>query len=102
MRKFKKGDLVEVISGRDKGKQGKIESVQPNSHKVVVEKVNIVKKHVKPSDNDKGGIIEVSLPIDWSNVKLVAPGSKKLTRVGFVVTDKGKQRVAKVTGNTLK
>lgn len=98
--KIKKDDMVRVIAGGDKGNEGKVLSVDTKSGKVVVEGVNLVKKHTKPSmANQAGGIIEQEAPIDISNVMLLADG--KTTRVGFKVEGDKKVRYAKATGKTI-
>lgn len=79
--KLKVGDKVLVIAGKDKGKQGKITKTLRNDNKVIVEKINIVKKHVKPQGNDKtGGIIDMESPIHASNVQLFDSKTNKPTR----------------------
>jgi len=95
--KIKKDDLVKVITGKDKGKEGKVLSVDTKNNKVLVEGVNMVSKHSKPSmTNQQGGIIEKEAPIDISNVMYVHKG--KPVRVGFQGEKKDKVRVAKVNG----
>ncbi len=95
--KIKKDDLVQVITGKDKGKSGKVLSVDTKNHKVLVEGVNMVSKHSKPSmTNQQGGIIEKEAPIDISNVMYVHKG--KPVRIGFQGEKKDKVRVAKVNG----
>jgi len=95
--KIKKGDLVKVIAGKDKDKEGKVLSVDTKNGKVIVEGVNMVFKHSKPSyQNQTGGIIEKEAPIDISNVMYLYKG--KTVRVGFTGTGKDKKRVAKVGG----
>lgn len=95
--KIKKDDLVQVITGKDKGKSGKVLSVDTQNHKVLVEGVNMVSKHSKPSmTNQQGGIIEKEAPIDISNVMYVHKG--KPVRIGFQGEKKDKVRVAKVNG----
>ena len=95
--KIKKGDLVKVIAGKDNGKEGKVLSVDTKNHKVIVEGVNKVFKHSKPSmANQQGGIIEKEAPIDISNVMYLYKG--KPVRVGFKGEGKDKKRVAKVGG----
>ena len=80
----KKGDKVKVISGKDKGKQGVILKAFPKKNRVIVEGVNIVKKHAKPSQaNPQGGIIEMEAPIHVSNVMPLDPETKEPTRVGY-------------------
>ena len=96
--KIKKGDTVKVIAGKDKDKEGKVLSV--NEGKVIVEGVNMVTKHAKPSmANQQGGIINKEAPIDISNVMVMVKG--KATRVGFKVEDGKKVRVAKSTGEVI-
>ena len=100
MQKIKKGDTVQIIAGKDKGSEGKILSVDPKNGKVVVEGLNMVTKHSKPSQaNPNGGIVEKEAPIDISNVMLVVGG--KTTRVGFEIKDGKKVRVAKATGKVI-
>ena len=95
--KIKKGDTVKVITGKDKGKEGKVISVDVQKGKVVVEGVNMITKHSKPSQaNPNGGIIQKEAAIDISYVMLVVGG--KATRVGFEIKDGKKVRVAKATG----
>ena len=98
--KIKKGDMVRVIAGGDKGNEGKVISVDTKTNRVVVEGVHLVKKHTKPSmSNQAGGIIEQEAPIDISNVMLLSDG--KTTRVGFKVEDGKKVRYAKATGKAI-
>ena len=97
--KIKKDDLVRVIAGKDKGKEGKVLSVDPKNHKVLVEGVNKVYKHSKPSvHNQQGGIIEKEAPIDISNVMYLYKGNT--VRVGFQGEKKDKVRVARINGKT--
>jgi large subunit ribosomal protein L24 len=100
MKKIKKGDTVLVISGKDKGKKSKVLKVLPNENKVVVENVNIVKKHQRPTQQMReGGIIEQPKPIDISKVMLICPNCEKQTRVGFKFLDNGtKVRYCKKCG----
>ena len=96
------GDKVVVIAGNDKGKEGTIQKVYPKLNKVVVENVNIRKKHKKPTQaNPEGSIVEVYAPIDASNVALVDPKTKKATRIGYKEVKGKKVRVAKKSGQTL-
>ena len=96
--KIKKGDTVKVIAGKDNGSEGKVLSVKDG--KVLVEGINMITKHAKPSQaNPDGGIIQKEAPIDISNVMLVVKG--KATRVGFKVEDGKKVRVAKTTGKVI-
>lgn len=98
--KIKKGDTVKVIAGKDNGKEGKVISVDQKNHKVLVEGVNVVTKHAKPSQaNPEGGIIQKEAPIDISNVMYVHKG--KATRVGFKIEKDKKVRYAKSTGEVI-
>jgi len=92
--KLRRDDMVVVISGRDKGKTGKVVAVLPKEYKVVVEGVNVVKKHTKPSQkNPKGGILDVTKAIDASKVMVLDPKTGKPARIGYNVTAKGKERI---------
>jgi len=96
--KIKKGDTVKVIAGKDKDKEGKVLAV--NHGRVVVEGINMITKHTKPSAaNQQGGILNKEAPIDISNVMYLHKG--KVTRVGFEVKDGKKVRVAKTTGEVI-
>ena len=98
--KIKKGDTVKIIAGKDKDKEGKVLSVDSKNAKVVVEGVNMITKHAKPSAaNQNGGIIQKEAPIDISNVMLVVKG--KATRVGFKMENGKKVRFAKSTGEVI-
>ena len=99
---LKKGDKVIVIAGRDKGKTGTIQKVIPESNRVVVENVNVRKKHQKPTQaNPEGSIVEVYAPIDASNVMLEDPKTKKPTRIGHKEVKGKKVRYAKKSGTVL-
>lgn len=98
--KIKKGDTVRVIAGAEKDNEGKVIAVNRKNHTVLVEGVNMVKKHTKPSmANQNGGIIEQEAPIDISNVMLLVNG--KTTRVGFKMDGDKKVRFAKATGEVI-
>lgn len=100
MHKIKKGDLVKIITGKDKDKTGKIISVDTKNNRVLVEGCNMITKHTKASAaNQQGGIIHQEGAIAISNVMLVVDG--KATRVGFEVKDGKKVRVAKATGKVI-
>lgn len=106
--KIKKGDLVQVITGKDKGKQGKVIASYPRDERILVEGVNRVKKHTKAgptaSGSQAGGIVTTEAPVHVSNVQLVVEkdGNKVVTRVGFRFDDDGnKIRVAKRTGEDI-
>ena len=98
--KIKKGDMVKVIAGRDKDKEGKVVAVNHKNNTVVVEGVNMLTKHTKPSAaNQNGGIIHQEGPIDASNVMFLHKG--KATRVGFKMDGDKKVRFAKSTGKVI-
>jgi len=101
--KIVKGDKVVVIAGKDKGKEGLVQAVYPKVNKVVVEGVNVHKRHKKPTQqNPEGTIVEMYVPIDASNVAIVDPKTKKATRVGYAVDKDGKKvRIAKKSGSKL-
>jgi len=93
--KIKKNDKVQVITGKDKGRTGKVLKVIAEEGRLAIEKVNIVKKHIKAKGKEPGGIVEIEKPIDISNVMLVCPKCKKLTRVGYKLEDDKKIRICK-------
>ncbi len=97
MRKIKKDDMVLVISGNDRGKKGRVLKVVPGMDRIIVEGVNMVKKHRRATqDMPQGGILTIEAPIHISNVKLIAPKSGVPTRVGFkILKDGTKVRVCK-------
>jgi large subunit ribosomal protein L24 len=95
MARIRKGDTVVVVRGDDKGKRGKVTRVLPQSGKVVVEGVNMIKKHLKAVPDRPGGILEVEAPLDASKVMPVDPETGKPTRVRMVVKEGKKVRVAK-------
>lgn len=98
--KIKKGDMVKVIAGKDKGKEGKVIKVDHENGRVVVEGINMLTKHTKPSaQNQQGGIVNMEGAIDASNVMYLQGG--KVTRIGFDVKDGKKVRVAKATGEVI-
>ena len=97
-----KGDKVKVITGKDKNKEGVVLAALPKKDKVVVEGVNVVKKHQKPSQTaPQGGIVEMEAPIHVSNVMVVDPSNGEATRVGYKEVDGKKVRVSKKTGEVL-
>ncbi|WP_026907484.1 50S ribosomal protein L24 [Paucisalibacillus globulus] len=98
----KKGDKVIVISGKDRGKTGTILEAYPKKERVLVEGVNMIKKHAKPSqENPQGGILNIEAPIHVSNVMPVDPKTGNPTRVGYEVRDGKKVRIAKTSGEAL-
>ena len=98
--KLKKGDKVIVLSGKDKGKQGEISSVNPSAGKAIVDGVNMAIRHTKQSQSDQGGRIPVAMPIQLSNLALV-DSKGNATRVGFRDEEGKKVRYAKTTGETV-
>ena len=104
MNKIRKGDEVIILTGKDKGKTGSVVKAFPDDDKVVVDNVNMVKKHQKPNPamNVPGGIIEKEMPVHVSNVALVNPATGKADRVGFKTLDDGRKvRVFKSNGETV-
>ncbi|HMU77602.1 MAG: 50S ribosomal protein L24 [Bacteroidetes bacterium] len=101
--KIKKGDIVKVIAGESKGKQGRVLEVFPETNRASVENVNIVSKHTRPNaQNTQGGIVKKEAPVNVSNLMLIDPKSGKPTRVGRK-TDEGKLvRYAKKSGEVIK
>ncbi|GIQ71205.1 50S ribosomal protein L24 [Xylanibacillus composti] len=99
----KKEDTVMVITGKDKGKKGRVIAAFPRENRVLVEGINMVKKHAKPSQqNPQGGILTQEAPIHVSNVMLIDPKSGQPTRIGYKVLDNGKKvRVAKRSGEVI-
>jgi len=102
--RLKKGDTVQVLAGKYKGKTGKVLTTHPAENKVTVEGINIVKKHVKPNQAyPQGGIIDITKPIWVSKVAVVDPTSKKPTRIGYKLDKDGaKTRVYKASGKEIK
>lgn len=92
--KIRTGDTVLIISGKDRKKTGKVSEVFPKNNKIIVEGLNIVKKHTRPRrEGEKGQVVQVSRPIDVSNVKLICSKCKKPTRIGYRILEKSKTRV---------
>ncbi|HHL18335.1 MAG TPA: 50S ribosomal protein L24 [Thiothrix sp.] len=92
MKKIRKGDQVVVICGKDKGRQSSVTEVKDNG-KLLIQDINVAKKHVKPNPNAgvEGGIVSTEMPIDASNVMVVNPATEKGDRIGFKVDDTGKK-----------
>ena len=100
--KIKKGDNVRVITGKDAGKSGIIEKVFPGEGRIVVKGVALAKKHVKPSKkNPQGGILDINLKINSSNVMINCPSCGKTTKIGYKLTDGNKIRICKKCGASL-
>ena len=102
--KIKKGDSVEVVAGKDAGKRGRVLKVDPERERLVIEGVNLIKRHTKPNPQKRiqGGIVEREASIHVSNVMVVSPDSGQRTRVGYKILDDGRKvRVAKTDGAIL-
>ena len=94
--KLKKGDKVRITTGKDRNKEGAVEKVWPKINKISVAGVNVFKKHMKPQgEGQKGGIVDFVRPIDISKVALICPKCKKVTRIGYKITDKTKVRICR-------
>ncbi|MFK7866571.1 MAG: 50S ribosomal protein L24 [Alphaproteobacteria bacterium] len=101
-KKIKKGDTVQVLSGRDAGKRGDVMSVDPKTGKAIVRDVNTVSKHNKPQAGRDGGIETKAMPIQLSNLSLIDPADDKPVRVGFKMDETGKKvRFAKRSGQII-
>ena len=102
--KLRKGDNVVVIAGKDKGKTGKILAILPSENKLVVEGINIAKRHTKPSKkHPRGGILEITKAVNVSKVMVLDPDSGKPARVGYEINKAGvKERIFKVSANASK
>lgn len=101
MQRIRKGDKVIVISGKDKGRTGVVLKVEPKESRVIVENINIIKRHQKQTPKQEAGIISKEAPIHVSNVSLLDPKTNKPTRVGFIFEDGKKIRVARCSGEKI-
>ncbi len=95
--KLKKGDKIKVLLGKDRGKEGKVERISLKEGRVWIPGVNVYKRHVKKNTqyNTEGGVIDVIKPVDISDVALICPSCKKITRIGFQVGKNGKVRICR-------
>jgi len=100
--KIKKGDKVRVIAGSNKGTEGNVLEIHIKTGKAVVEGVNIAKKHTKPTQDNPGGINEIALPIDISNLSFIDLKSGEATRVGYRLEEGKSVRYSKKSGETIK
>ncbi len=100
--KIKTGDKVQVIAGSNRGKSGTVTQIIVDKDRAVIEGVNIVKRHMKPTNNNPGGIVEMSAPIHISNLSLLDPKSGNPTRIGYRVDNGKKVRVSKKSGEIIK
>ena len=99
--KIKKGDQVVILSGDDKGKNGEVVKAMPKEGKVVVQGINLVKVHQKPSQTTPGGIVTKEAPINVSNVAIVDPKSGKASKIGYKEVNGNKVRVARKSGEVI-
>jgi len=101
--RVRRDDIVQVIAGNDRGKQGKVLKVFPKRQRIIVEGINFIKRHTRPSQqNPKGGIVEKEAPIHVSNVMVVCPKCSSVTRVGMQVLDDGSRvRICKHCGEMM-
>jgi len=96
MQKIKKGDTVLIVKNKDRGKKGKVIKVIPKDSRIIVEGVNLVKKHLKPKTAaEKGKIIEIPAPLSWSNVRVICPSCSRPTKIGFRLENEKKVRYCK-------
>ncbi|MEI7424543.1 MAG: 50S ribosomal protein L24 [Candidatus Staskawiczbacteria bacterium] len=94
--KVKKGDSVLITAGKDKGRTGKIMKALPKELKILIEGINLKKKHVRPKrEGEKGQIVSIPALLDVSNIKLICPKCGKATRVGYIIEKDQKNRVCK-------
>ena len=102
IKRIRKGDNVIVLTGRDKGKRGGVLKSMPKEGRLIVQGVNMVKRHTRPSQTQTGGIVEKEAPIHVSNVALLDPASDRPTRVGFRLLEDGRKvRYAKASGELI-
>ncbi len=99
--KLKKGDEVVVLTGKDKGKRGKITKIFPKRNKAIVADINKVKKNQKPDNNQPGGIIDKEMPIHLSNLSFYDSSSDKPSRIGFKIIKDKKVRISKASGKEI-
>ena len=102
IKRIRKGDNVIVLTGRDKGKRGSVLKAMPKEGRLIVQGVNVVKRHTRPTQTQTGGIVEKEAPIHVSNVALLDPASDKPTRTGFRMLEDGRKvRYAKSSGELI-
>ena len=102
MQRIRKGDDVIVLAGRDKGKRGEVMSVFPKEDRAIVQGINVVKRHTKPSQTTQGGMVSKELSIHLSNLALIDPKTNEPTRVGYKLQEDGtKVRYAKKSGDVI-
>lgn len=101
MQKIRKGDKVVVLTGKDKARTGNVTSVSPKDGKAIVQGINLVRRHTRQTPQNEGGIISKEAAIDLSNLSIIDPKDGKPTRVGFIMKDGKKVRVAKRSGEVI-
>ena len=101
MMKFRLGDTIKVTLGKDKGREGKVEKLNPSKLTVVVSGLNLYKKHVKSLGNQKGGIYNLPRPYSFGKIALLCPKCKKQTRVGLKLVESEKVRVCRKCGKEI-
>jgi large subunit ribosomal protein L24 len=101
MLKIKVGDSVKILSGKDKGREGKVEKLFPKSNRVLVPGINMYKKHVKSTPSQKGGIFDIPRPMAISKVGIICPKCKKVTRIGFKLIQDEKVRICRKCGKEM-
>lgn len=95
--KIKKGDKVKILSGKDKGREGKVERVYQKQNKVLIPGINIYKKHIKKSEKvPQGGVVDLPRPLNVSNLALICPKCGKVARIGYTTAGNKKFRICKV------
>ncbi|HDZ54418.1 MAG TPA: 50S ribosomal protein L24 [Candidatus Nealsonbacteria bacterium] len=100
--RIKKGDNILIISGKDRGRKGKVLKVLPKREKIMVEGINLRKKHIRPrKSGEKGQIVEIVAPMNVSNVKLICPKCGKATKIGYKLGEKEKYRICKKCGQRI-
>lgn len=99
--KFKIGDTVKITAGKDKGREGKIEKILPIEEKVILPGLNLYKKHVKGYGDVKAGVYDIPRALGFGKIALVCPKCKKITRVGFKLVGKNKNRICKKCGKEI-
>ncbi|MGL4406407.1 MAG: 50S ribosomal protein L24 [Notoacmeibacter sp.] len=101
MQKIRKGDKVVVLTGKDKSRTGNVTAVMPKDGKAIVQGINLVRRHTKQTPQNEGGILSKEAAIDLSNLSIIDPKDGKPTRVGFIMKDGKKVRVAKRSGEVI-
>lgn len=100
--KIKKGDKVKILLGKDRGKEGNVEYVLGKGKKIFIGGANLYKRHIRRMQNIEGGIVDIPKPMDVSNVALICPNCKKITRVGYKVNGDTKTRTCRKCGKEIK